>query len=413
LRLQLKGLTAAVCLSLVGALPRPALAEVMALSPRTTVFVEPSETSKLVVINPNAALSVTPSDWLQVDVEYEADIVSGATESLKGGRLSAVDIVSSARTFRHSPRRLRGFRFDPGNDTPHRELLAWQRVDYRSNAFAVSAGTTFLQKNTELSLAYARGFDQVCTTAFQSSDSASVRLPLDNSKGCFQGRGQPGHARYRSGQFSGRLDPNLDASFGDAVGLIGVASARLLGEPVSGGRDRTSGRPGARKSPDNRARAAFALRAKYYLRPIKTAFTAGARIYRDTWDVVGQTYEVEAERYLLPDLRASWHAALHTQGGALFWSDDYTGGEPQDGPRGQYWTGDRELSPLWSYLVGGRLVFRREGRPEKRIAYVMLGFEASLSLDLMKTVLEEFTWGGKAPDDTLALIGSLGARAAF
>jgi hypothetical protein len=31
----------------------------------------------------------------------------------------------------------------------------------------------------------------------------------------------------------------------------------------------------------------------------------------------------------------------------------------------------------------------------------------------MKTSLKEFTWGGSKPDDTLALIGSLGVRAAF
>ena len=43
----------------------------------------------------------------------------------------------------------------------------------------------------------------------------------------------------------------------------------------------------------------------------------------------------------------------------------------------------------------------------------MLGFETSISFDLMKTVLREFTWGGREPDDTLALIGSLGVKAEF
>ena len=93
--------------------------------------------------------------------------------------------------------------------------------------------------------------------------------------------------------------------------------------------------------------------------------------------------------------------------------DDYTGGEPQDGPRGQYWTGDREMSPLSSYLLGGRLVFRKEGSPQQRIAFVMLNFETSISFDFMKTSLAEFTWGGTKPDDTLAMIGSLGVRGEF
>ena len=89
------------------------------------------------------------------------------------------------------------------------------------------------------------------------------------------------------------------------------------------------------------------------------------------------------------------------------------GGEPQDGPRGQYWTGDREVSPLSSYMLGGRLIFRKAGSPQQRIAFVMLNFETSISFDLMKTSLEEFTWGGRRPDDTLAMIGSLGVRGEF
>jgi hypothetical protein len=165
--------------------------------------------------------------------------------------------------------------------------------------------------------------------------------------------------------------------------------------------------------PDNRLRLAAALRAKLYVRPIKTAFSAGARIYRDTWDILGQTYEIEAERYLWPELRLWVHGRYYRQTEALFWSDDYTGGEPQDGPRGQYWTGDREMSPLSSYLLGGRLVFRKAGSPQQRIAFVMLNFETSISFDLMKTSLAEFTWGGTRPDDTLAMIGSLGVRGEF
>ena len=107
------------------------------------------------------------------------------------------------------------------------------------------------------------------------------------------------------------------------------------------------------------------------------------------------------------------HGRYYTQTEALFWSDDYTGGEPRNGPRGQYWTGDRELSPLSSYLVGGRVLFKKEGEPDHRIAFALLSFEASGSFDLMKTQLDEFTWGGKKPDDTLALIISLGLRGTF
>ena len=86
---------------------------------------------------------------------------------------------------------------------------------------------------------------------------------------------------------------------------------------------------------------------------------------------------------------------------------------PADGPRGQYWTGDRELSPLSSYLLGGRFIFKKTADQQKKFGNVLYSFETSFSFDLMKTSLKEFTWGGTKPDDTLALIGSLGVRAVF
>jgi hypothetical protein len=59
------------------------------------------------------------------------------------------------------------------------------------------------------------------------------------------------------------------------------------------------------------------------------------------------------------------------------------------------------------------MLFKKNAEPNKRIAFVMLSFETSFSLDIMKTHLREFTWGGTSPDDTLAGIVSLGVRATF
>jgi hypothetical protein len=82
LRLQLRLLLATLAAACTLGLPLSAAAQVADLAPRTTFFVEPSKSSKLLVINPSAELSVTPTDWLEVHAGYEADIVSGATESL-------------------------------------------------------------------------------------------------------------------------------------------------------------------------------------------------------------------------------------------------------------------------------------------------------------------------------------------
>ncbi len=389
-------------------------AQVAELAPRATVLFEPSGSSHLLVINPSAALQVAPTDWLQVHAGYDADIVSGATESLKGGRLSPVDIVSGATDFKDTRHQVSGgFGLTRETTTLSATYTFGTEADYRSNAFAIAAGTNFFQKNTELSLAYGRGFDRVCTTAFAAADAPSVRSPLDSSDGCFTEANERTTRKVDLDNFQVSWTQAWTPVLATQLVLYGSLQHGFLENPYRAVVIAPAGDQALENHPDNRLRMAAALRGKYYVKPIGTALTAGARLYRDTWDILGQTYEVEAERYLLPELRLLVRGRFYTQTEALFWSDDYTGGEPTDGPRGQYWTGDRELSPLTSYLLGGRIVFKEEGEPNKRLAFVLLSFESSLSFDLMKTELHEFTWGGVKPDDTLSLIGSLGFRGTF
>jgi hypothetical protein len=412
--LQLRRLHSACLGALLFGAPALTAAQVATFAPRATVFIEPSSTSKLLVINPNAELAATPTDWLELHAAYEADIVSGATESLKGGSLSPVDIVSSATEFKDTRHLISG---GFGLIRESTELSAsYSRgfeSDYRSHALSVSASTTFLQKNTQLSLAYGRGFDEVCTTAFAQSDSPSVKSALDSSKGCFSNGENRATRGVDLDNFQTSWTQTWTPVLATQLVLYGALQHGFLENPYRWVVIAPAGDQALENHPDNRLRLAAALRAKLHVRPIKTAFGASGRVYRDTWAILGQTYELEAERYLWPELRLMVHARYYTQTEALFWSDDYTGGEPADGPRGQYWTGDRELSPLSSYLLGGRLVFRKAGEPQKRIAKVMLNFETSISFDVLKTSLDEFTWGGRRPDDTLALVGSLGVRGEF
>jgi hypothetical protein len=389
-------------------------AQVAELAPRTTVFIEPSKTSKLTVINPGADLQVKPTEWLDIHAGYQADIVSGATESLKGGRLSPVDIVSSATKFKDTRHVVSGgFGFSRDNTKLSATYAYGTESDYRSNAFSIQSGTSFLQKNTELTLAYGRGFDRVCTSGFVSSDSPSVRTPLDSSKGCFTKADNRASRKVDLDNFQAGWTQTWTPLFATQLVLYGALQHGFLENPYRGVVIAPAGDQALENHPDNRLRLAAALRGRYFLRPIKLALSAGARLYRDTWDILGQTYELEAERYVLPDVRVLLRGRYYTQSGALFWSDDYTGGEPKDGPRGQYWTGDRELSPLSSYLLGGRMLFKKNAEPGRRIAFVMLSFETSFSLDILKTHLREFTWGGTSPDDTLAGIVSLGVRGTF
>ena len=69
----------------------------------------------------------------------------------------------------------------------------------------------------------------------------------------------------------------------------------------------------------------------------------------------------------------------HIQSGASF----YRNGEGYrvDGPAGQYWTGDRELSPMSNYLVGGRMAFLR--RPQQEHATWFAEMEADVKYEIL------------------------------
>jgi hypothetical protein len=391
-----------------------ARAQVATLDVNSGLFVEPSKRSGLTVVNPSAMLAVKPSNWLTVQGGYEADIVSGASESVKGGRLSNVDIVTSATHFSDTRHAFTGG-FTVTRATTHLSgsYTYGTEHDYRSNAFAVSAGTDFLQKNTQIELSYGRGFDQVCTTAFAASDAPSSRLALDNSQGCFSNDKKRASREISLNNFQVGWTQTWTPVFATQMVLSASLQNGFLGNPYRSVVIASAGDQALENHPENRARGAVGLRGKYYLRSFQTAFSAGARLYRDTWDIFGQTYELDAERYMLPWLRVLVRARYYTQTKALFWSDDYTGGEPATGPRGQYWSGDRELSPLSSYLLGARALVTREGRPGQRVLGLFLSLSGAVSFDVLKTNLRDFTLGGRAPDDTLALLWSLGLRGEF
>src|SRR5262249_15017408 len=124
----------------------------------------------------------------------------------------------------------------------------------------------------------------------------------------------------------------------------------------------------------------------------------GIRGYRDTWDIKSETLEIEAEKYIFSWLRIRADGRFYNQSKAVFWSDDYTGGEPTFGPRGQYWSGDRELSPFWSVLFGGRALASWMAE-ERRILGIFEGFQAAFGVDILVYNYSDFTLGGQAPRD--------------
>ncbi len=396
------------------ALSRRIDAQVVEVDLRSSVFHEPSPTSAMTVVAPGAELSVTPWEFLAVNLGWEADIVSGASEALKAGPvLGRPDVVSAATvtdfrnvvsggaTLQRKETRL-GVGYSHGVER-----------DYRSQAITVSAGSDFFQRNTQIEISYSHAFDEVCNQSYASSLSPTRRRPLDSSEGCFTDSAARRTDEVAQDNFQGAWTQAWTPILATQVVVTGSLQQGFLGNPYRAVVLAASGESAQENHPGHRARGAVALRAKLYVRPLETAFGFGVRGYRDTWDVLSQTYELDAERNLAEWLRLRLRARYYSQSGALFWSDDYTGGEPVHGPRGQYWSGDRELSPSSSLLLGARATATAHGQKGDRILGMFLELRSGLGVDVIDTTLDDFTWAGVEPDDTLAVVGSLSVTALF
>src|SRR5580693_2549494 len=103
---------------------------------------------------------------------------------------------------------------------------------------------------------------------------------------------------------------------------------------------------------------------------------------------------------------------FYKQTGAVFWSDDYSGGNPPLGPRGQYWTGDRELSPFASWLVGLRAVYTLTP-PHGRLFGILSSLHVGITGDVLSFIYSDFTLGGVPISNARSYIAGLDLSALF
>jgi hypothetical protein len=394
--------------------PAPARAQAVELDARTMFFHEPAKGSTMTVYTPSTDLTVRPWDFLAVSAGWEADIVSGASERIKAGPLARnPDIVSGAsvKDVRNMGR---------GSVTVKRDVTQLtlggsdsSENDYKSRSFNAAVKTDLFQHDTELELAYARNWDTVCDAVHTANADPTIRQALDNSTGCFDATATNRTERpIRTDAFQITWSQAWTPELMTQLVYTGQLQNGFLSDPYREVVLSPAGQFAQEHHPDNRARQALAWRAAYYLRGLKGAVRGGMRIYRDTWDVKSGTIELEGEKYIFPWLRLRVSGRYYRQTGALFWSDDYTGGEPTNGPRGQYWSGDRELSPFSSVLVGGRLLASWMA-DERRILGIFQGFQAGFGVDVLLYNYTDFTLAGRAPQDTKAYLGSLSLTALF
>lgn len=404
----------AVAVTLVLVLGRASRAQVAELDTSHTVFYEAPTRTNMFVYTPSVDVQATPWSWLEVRAGWEADVVSGASVATKFGSVyhasHPADFITAASV--HDVRNMGGGEVTVKGDA--NSLTAGYDYstehDYRSHSLHVNARTDAFQHNTQFALSYGRNFDQVCDRV-QTEIDDTRKSALETSTGCFTADSTRTTHSIGIDTFEGSWaqswTPIVETQLTYTAQLVdGFQSdpyrSVVLGEAVKA----------QEHVPNERARQAVTARLAVYLRGLKAALRLSLRGYSDTWALQSGTVEAELEKSLGDSLRVMLRGRVYKQSGAVFWSDDYTGGDPPLGPRGQYWTADRELSPFWSWLVGARLVWTDE--PERgRILGLFEKLKLVGSVSMTSFSYDEYTLGGTPVSDARAYVATISLVAGF
>ncbi len=374
----------------------------------TTVFYESGGNLNLTVINPAVAADVGLGSVVSLQAGWEADVVSGASVAIVDapGGGSEVDAVTSATTLSDVRHAFRGGATLRSDDARISAAYVYGfESDYRSQSVSISAGTELFERNTALALTYAKSWDSVCDLSQPNAQEAVERQRLPNSTGCFSAKDRSEHALHLH---------SLQGSWTQAWSPIWNTQLLLSTQLVHGFQGNPYravwlGRSAAQEHhPENRARYAIGLGSRIWLRPIGGALQLFGRAYRDTWDVRSVSAELGYERNLGELFRVRARGRYYTQTAAAFFSDDYA-----LDPGGQYFTGDRELSAMQSYLAGGRFEFIPRPRSDGTIGGFLNSLIIVLKGDFVRYDFSDFRYGAVAVPNRRAIFGTLGIEATF
>lgn len=373
----------------------------------TTVFHERGGPLHTTVINPAVNARAQAGDRLALQAGWEADVVSGASVAIvdaPGG--SEVDAVTSATKYDDFRQVVRGGAALTG-DTARLDATYSHgfESDYRSHTAAVRGQVELFDRNTTLELSYVRSWDEVCDLLQPQAEKAVERQRLPSSEGCFE----RGKGRTRRDLALHALSGGWTQAWTPIFNTQLMLSAQLLqGFQANPYRAVWLGRSAAQEHhPEHRARYALGLGARLWVKPLGGALQFSGRLYRDTWDVRALSAELGFERALGTRLRARVRGRYYRQGAAAFYSDDYA-----LRPAGQYFTGDRELSSMSSWLAGGRLEFSPLGE-NGRVLGFLESFRLVLKADFLLYEFADFRYGTASVPNDRALFGTLALETRF
>ena len=322
----------------------------------TTVFAEQraGDQGGLLVIHPQADVGTDIGKHVTFDAGYAADAVSGATATTY-----QVDATSAATSFsdvRHEGQLALGFQ-GRRSRIVFSSTLGTER-DYLSRQFGGAATIDLPGRNTTVGLAYSHSFDSVC-----DKDQANL-MPLERraltgadaceKKGLIFGKSVSGMTVWRDlaiDTAQATLTQNLSPTMNLQIGLFGQIIEGFQSNPYR--RVRIGGNSPQEHIPDTRARWSLSARLNRYLPKLHGAAHFDARFYDDTWHVLGGDIELAYSQYVGNSLLLRFRVRAYQQTAAAFFKDAFF--YETESTAGEYFTGDRELSPVRNALAGAKL----------------------------------------------------------
>lgn len=363
-------------IAVAAAAPDAARANTAQASSRMTLFREPGGGNEGVrVYHPQIDASATLGSSFNIAAGYNVDIVSGATPATFG----PVDAVSSPTKFsdtRHLVHGGMGFE-RPDGGVRFAYAQGWES-DYKTQAITAITHHDLFDHNFTLGLAYTHNWDSVCDANNTAAAGNTLQLiALAASERCFSQ--DPTVVRHRlhidtvEPSLSWTMTPRLVVQGGATIQILDGFQSNPYRSVLLGGQNRPQER-----HPRYRQRYALFLRLAYAMPELRAATHAMLRVYEDSWALRAVTGDVVMNKYFSQSLLFSVRARYHLQGAASFYRDamDYQ----TLGPNGEYWTGDRELSPMSNYLLGGKLSFLRRPRQQRSPWFVEMELAAKYEL---------------------------------
>jgi hypothetical protein len=339
----------------VSCLAAPAFADDRA-EVSTALFAEKRDGGKggLTVVHPQADLGVDLGRFVTIDAGYSADAVSGATSVIY-----QPDAVSSATKF--SDLRQEGtLGFGLHGRRSRLELSGTfgTERDYLSRQIGGSASVDLPGRNTTVAIAYSHSFDQVCDkdNGMASPQEAKALTGADRcaKRAGFIGKDLPGTTLWKDLSIDTAqvtVTQNLSPTMNLQVAAYGQVLEGFQSNPYR--RVQIGANSPQEHIPDTRDRWSLSARINRYLPRLHSAVHFDARFYDDTWRVVGGDFELGYSQYIGKSLLLKLHARVYQQSAASFFKDAFY--YQTESTAGEFFTGDRELSPVRNEQFGAKL----------------------------------------------------------